>query len=90
MLSDDILKAKEKGQNNIKLYLPSGGLYLSGNRLLKIKEITYKKALELSKKGIIGIAPEDIILADKLSIEIIISSEDERQPSIIRGYVSHS
>ena len=87
MFSDDILKAKETGKNNIKIYSPSGGLYLKGNRVLKIKEITYKKALELAEKKIIDIEREDIILADRLSVEIIIGKE---RPSIIRGYVSHS
>lgn len=86
MLSDDILMAKKMGKTAINLY-SEDGLYLKGGRVLKIKEITYKKALELAEKKIIDIEREDIILADRLSVEIIIGKE---RPSIIRGYVSHS
>ncbi|MBQ5321199.1 MAG: hypothetical protein J6K88_03970 [Oscillospiraceae bacterium] len=87
---EEILSAYEKGYEKIIFYSPKGGLYLNDERHFKIKEITYAKAREFSKKGFIDIEPRTILAAERCSLEIEIKGQRDERPTIIRGYVSHS
>lgn len=82
--------AKAISAENIFIIGNEDGLYTENfGKRFKIKEITYKKMLELIEKGENALDSKTVTEAEKAGIEITVMASDENKGTVVRNYISH-